>query len=530
MPHPRIHLRPTSKPAAPEDAWQAWNEAWTRQMPRLTGRRDLTVVVAPGAGGGAPACFYPDHARVEVDAVHIGDPTVADPRRAAHKSAAPVAYGLLIHEGGHAAHTRWQTPPGTPAVVADVALLLEESRAEGRQRTRRRGDRRWLRHAVTSLLHVDDAPVDDAWHAGQVAGLLLARVDARIITHKDARTARAAVTTVLGRKRLAALREIWRQAHTTADTDADTMIELAWRWCRLLGVDPNRQPYPPTADLGAFPGLLAAALTDYLAVAAGITTAAYTARHLADSYPVPATWRRRDPTTAEQAAARHLADRLARARAHPEPAAAPEVLPPGRLRTRQAVTADAQVAAGTVPTATPWQRRTHTPPPKPTLHLGVLVDVSDSMRSYAAPLSTAGWILAHAAHRNQAVTATIAFGPATTLLIPPRARPTQVLEMATSGGTATFVDAVKLADQLLGLRRTRTLRLLAVVSDGDLDDIEAPQRLITTLHRAGCAVLWLRPTDSYGHTFDHTTTITVTDPVDAIARISDAATAAIANA
>src|SRR5207247_8841925 len=180
---------------------------WTRQTPRLTGRTDLPVVGAPGAGGGAPACFYPDHARVEVDAVHIGQPNIADPRRAGHKHAVPTAYGLLIHECGHATHTRWRAPDGTPPVVADVADLLEESRAEGRHRTRRRGDRRWLRHAVTSLLHVDDAPVDDPWHAGQVAGLLLARVDARIITHKDARTARAAVASVLGRKRLAQRRE-----------------------------------------------------------------------------------------------------------------------------------------------------------------------------------------------------------------------------------------------------------------------------------------------------------------------------------
>src|SRR5436309_861143 len=85
-------------------------------------------------------------------------------------------------------------------------------------------------------------PADDAWHAGQLAGLLLARVDARIITHRDARTARAAIASVLGRRRLAQLRQIWRQAHTVADTDAQAMLDLAWRWCRVLGIDPNRQP------------------------------------------------------------------------------------------------------------------------------------------------------------------------------------------------------------------------------------------------------------------------------------------------
>jgi Mg-chelatase subunit ChlD len=499
-------------------------------MPRLTGRRDLTVVVAPGAGGGAPACFYPDQRRVEVDATHIGTPDVADPRKAAHKTVVPTAYGLLIHESGHAAHSRWDMPAGTPPVVADVATLLEESRAEGRHRARRRGDRRWLRHTVTTLIGVDDAPVDDAWHAAQLAGLLLARVDARIITHKDARTARTAVTAVLGRKRLAQLREIWREAHTVADTDAQTMVELAWRWCRVLGIDPNTQPQVPAVDLGQFAGLLAAALSDYLATAAGLTPAQYTARHLSGKYAAPAGWWPREPTPAEHTAARQLADRLAKARATPEPAASSTLLPPGRLRTRQAITADAQATAGATPTAQPWQRRSHTPPPKPTLHLGVLVDVSGSMRAYAKAMSSAGWILAHAAHRNQAVTATIAFGPATTLLIGPRQRPTHVLDMHTGGGTSTFIDAVKLADHLLGLRRTRTLRLLTVVSDGHLSNMEPAQRLISTLHRAGCAVLWLHPDGRAGHTFTHTTTITVASPVEAIAAISDAAVTAIANA
>jgi hypothetical protein len=100
--------------------------------------------------------------------------------------------------------------------------------------------------------------------------------------------------------------------------------------------------------------------------------------------------------------------------------------------------------------------------------------------------------------------------------------------MQPDGGTHTFGDAVKLADRLLDLRHGRTLRLLAVVSDGDLADKPAAQKLITTLHRAGCAVLWLHPADLDNHTFTNTTTITVADPVDAVARIADAA--AIENA
>ncbi|MGN9920287.1 VWA domain-containing protein [Micromonospora palomenae] len=529
MPHPGTHLQTGAATAAVGDPdWQQWSHAWTRHIPVLTGRTDLTVTVAPGAGGGAPACFYPDQRRIEVDATHIGAPDVANPRRAGHKRLVPTAYGLLVHEAAHAAHSQWRTPPGTPPVVAAVAELLEESRIEHRQRTRRRGDRRWLRHTVTTLISPDDAPVDDPWHAAHLAGLLLARVDARIITAKDTRGVRAAITAILGRTIVKQLRDVWRQAHSVDDTDTDGMLDLAWRWCHILGIDPHHQPEPPQPDPGMFAGRLAQALTDYLAHAAGLTPAEYRAQRISGRFRAPATWTRRDPTDAERAAAGHLAARLRHARTHqPEPDSRPNLIPPGRLRTRHAITAQAQIAAGTIPTATPWQRRTHLPPPKPTLHLAVIVDVSFSMHPYAAPMSSAGWILAHAARASDAITTTIAFGSDVTVLIGPRQRPTHVQEMNTFGGSGTFGDAVKLADELLQLRQPGRLRMLAVVSDGDLDDIPATQRLISTLHRAGCAVMWLRPADLDGHTFTDTTTVLVTDPVQAIGHIADAAVIAL---
>ncbi|RNH99670.1 VWA domain-containing protein [Micromonospora aurantiaca] len=532
MPHPSTH-RGTAAGTAPVSSpdWRAWSDAWTRHLPTLTGRHDLTVHVAPGAGGGAPARLLTKARRVEVDATYIGAPDITDPYKAGHKKVVPTAYGLLVHEAAHGAHSLWDTPPGTPPVVADVAAVLEESRAENRQRGRRRGDRRWLRHTVTTLLDPGDAPVDDAWHAAHLAGLLLARVDARIITAKDVRGVRAAVTAVLGRKTLRQLRDIWRHAHTAADTDATTMIDLAWRWCHVLGIDPHRQPQPPQPDAGQFAGRLAQALTDYLAHDLGLAPAQYTDLNIQSQHGAPAAWTRRDPTAAERAAATLLAARLRRARTHvPEPDSRPSPTPPGRLRTRHAITAKAQIASGSLPTATPWQRRTQTPPPKPTLHLGVLVDTSGSMRPYAAPMSSAGWILAHAARTNQATTAMIGFGSRATVLVAPRQQPTQVLQMSALGGTTAFLDAVKLGDQLLQLRQPGRLRMLAVVSDGDLPDLGPAQRLITTLHRSGCKVLWLRPANLAGHTFTHTTTLLVSDPIQAVNAIADAAVTALEHA
>ncbi|MFD0518970.1 VWA domain-containing protein [Paractinoplanes durhamensis] len=479
-----------------------------------------------------PECFYPDLRRIEIDARYIADdPTITDPRKAGHKKIVPTGYGLLVHGAAHAAHSQWENPPGTAPILAEVAAMLEESRAEGRQRGRRRTDRRWLRHMINAVVHPGTASADDPWHAGVLAALLLARVDARILTSQDVRTVRAAVTAVLGRPRLRRLREVWKQAHTVDDTDAATMIDLADRWCRILGIDPNQQQHPPDADPGQFPGRLDQALTDFLAASHGLTHADYQAQLTRHRHSPPGNWPHTDPTTDQQAAARLLAERIHRARTHnPEPGTRPSPLPPGRLRTRHAIAAEAQIAAGQVPTAQPWQHRTQTPPPKPTLHLAVLVDLSGSMYPYAEELSSAAWIFAHAARRRHAVTTTIGFGDHTTLLVPPNTRPGQVLHMQAGGGTSTFGEAVKLADKLLDLRHGRALRLLAVVSDGLLDDIPSGQNLITTLHWAGCAVLWLHPAGLQSHTFRHTTTITVADPVDAVARIADAAVAALEHA
>jgi hypothetical protein len=512
--------------------WAAWDEAWTKQVRRLADRDDLTVVVAPGAGGGAPACLYPDHQRIEVDAAYLGGkPDIADPRRAAHKQAVPTGYGLLVHEAAHGAHTHWRIPDGTPPVVAEVADLLEESRAEGRHRQRRRGDRRWLRHTVTTLLLPTKVDVDDLWHAGQLAGLLLARVDARIITAKEVRTVRAAVTAVVGKQRLRKLKELWKQAHACDDTDATTMIDLAWQWCRVLGINPDLQPHVPVPDPGVFAGRLAAALTDYLAATLGMTPGALIDHQLTHTHAAPASWTRRDSTSEEVAAARQLGRRLQYARTqHREQSTAPSAVPPGRLRTRQAITADAQVAAGMIPTAQQWQRRTTQPPIKPTLHLAVLVDISGSMNDYARQLSSAGWILANGARRSDAVTTTIAFDDTATLLIAPRQKPTQVIQMRARGATNGFCEAVKLADQVLDLRRRTSLRMLAVVSDGDLPNPTAAQKLITTLHRSGCPVLWLRPKGMTGTTYADTTTIEVADPTHAVDEICTAAINALAHA
>lgn len=57
-------------PARPE--WLTLSAALADEVPVIADREDLLVSIAPGAGGGAPACFYPARALVEVDGDHLG--------------------------------------------------------------------------------------------------------------------------------------------------------------------------------------------------------------------------------------------------------------------------------------------------------------------------------------------------------------------------------------------------------------------------------------------------------------------------
>ncbi|MFC0531341.1 AAA family ATPase [Phytohabitans kaempferiae] len=522
----------TSTPVvAAASPWKVWSTAWTRHAIRVTGRTDATVVVEPGAAGTSPARCIPATAAIEVDADIIGDPTIADPRRAAHKDAVPAAYGALLHECAHVAHSLWHTPPGTPPVVAAVADMLEESRAEGRYRARRPRDRRWLRRAVTTLVAPTDTPTDSPWSAAYAAGLLLARVDARILAARDVHGLRPAVTKILGRKVFTGLRQIWREAHQVDDTDADTMIDLARRWCRLLGIDPDTDRHVPTDT--ATTRIIAAILRAVLDRITASDKPPGPPGHgsLVGASP-PITWTYRDPTTAEREAADRLTALLRRARTR-DPISRPHAAatPPGRLRTRAAVTLAAQRATGAPPTAQPWQRTTRQQVPDPDLAIAITVDVSGSMASFARPLSAAAWILAHAGARSHARTATLAFGDKVVVLIPPGRRPTQVCDMTADAGTERFVEALTEADRLLHLSTPGAARLLVVVSDGHFPKPDAAQAAISRLHHAGCPVLWLAPAGGYARRYtDTTTTIDVDDPTTCINLIGKAAIDALANA
>ena len=475
----------------------------TAQAAPVAGRPDLTVTVAPGAGRGAPACFLPASAEIEVNGDHLPiDPATANPASPTDRERYPALWGATIHECAHATHSRWRAPQGTSAAWLSAAAALEESRIEARHVARRPADRAWLR-ASTAQIVIGDfaaaaAPPASAAEAGQAAALILARQDAGILEPAETGPVAKAVAAAIGAGTLGQLRQVWREAHATADDDARGMVRLGRRWCRILGIEPD-QPAPKAgpAQAGGAPSPVAEAVGEAAGAAAAASAAEFAplppfppaaeareaegkARRAAGAAASqvftrdPAdgsggtTGLTREPTTGEQAAARRLARALRQAsaggRAETTVASA---TPPGRLRMRHAMAADAQRAAGAMPTAKPFTRIERRRVPAPPLAAGIACDVSGSMSSFTGPVASTAWILARAtASLPAARTATVTYGHTVRPVTYPGAVPARVSEFRAAGKYEDFTTAIAALDGAVGLSRPGTTRILVIVSDG----------------------------------------------------------------
>ena len=554
---------PANRPR-PAAAWLAFSAQMTAQVPAIAGRADLTVTVAPGAGRGAPACFLPASAEIEVDGACLPvDPATADPASPADRERYPALWGATVHECAHAAHSRWRAPTGTSAAWSAAAMALEESRIEARQVARRPADRAWLRACTAQIVIGDVAaasvPAASAAEAGQAAALILARQDAGLLEAAETEPVAQAVAAAIGTGKLGQLRQVWREAHATADDDARAMVRLGRRWCRILGIEPD-QPAPKAdpAQAGGPPSPVAEAVGE-----AATRVAAASAAEFAPPPPFPPgaaqareaenSARRaagnaasqvfardpadgsggvsgitREPTEDEQAAARRLARALREASAGGRTETViSSATPPGRLRMRHAMAADAQRAAGAMATARPFTRIERRRVPAPPLAVGIACDVSGSMGSYAGPVASTAWILARAtASLTAARTATVTYGRHVRSVTYPGAVPTRVTEFTATDRYEDFTRAIAALDGALGLAAPGSSRILVIVSDGRYKGTQNAdgQKLVTRLAASGCQVIWIAPGDT-ASTMKGARVVILADPAATSAAIAKAVTA-----
>lgn len=503
-------------------AWKPWSDAWTQLVQRPSPRRDLTVIVTPGAGQGSPACLTVADATIEVDATHLRiDPADIDPTDLTLRPLYATGWGLLVHEAAHATHTTWTQhvedtcDPGH----FDAAMLLEEPRCERQQIRRRPRDQKWLNAATTELLLIDLPPQISRAQAATAAAILLARADAGILTTDDTLDARRAIRTVLGGKLLAKLEKIWRHALRTRDDDHQAMIEWGRQWVRALGRDPH-QPIAGAADTvrqaievivaGILAGLAAETIEILNELArrrrAGETDTEQAIRKAAklaadkvfgDLTSVPT----RSPTDAERAASGKLTRALRGASLRePTVTAVTSPVPPGRLGVRAAMSEQVQRTMGQIPASEPWRHKRRKTNPRPPLHVGIAVDVSGSMSGFLPPAATATWLLANATSRLPgSAAATVLFGDRVRAITRPRQALAGVPILPMDGFTVGLVIAIDALDHTLGLSAGGyAARLLVVISDGDLlhDELRLAQGRLDRLAKTGCGLLWIGPEDS----------------------------------
>ncbi|KQC37908.1 VWA domain-containing protein [Frankia sp. ACN1ag] len=592
-----VHTDPTIPAPDPHGPWLAVSAALTSQAPTLTGREDLIVTCAPGAGRGSPGVFFPALATIEIDGVHLPDgvdPTTISPDRPSDRDRYPALWGVFIHEAAHATHTVWAPPPGQNATpAADAAKILEESRAEAAHLTRRPADLHWLRAAISQIVlpafaSDDPTPAPDPGgpdlanpdfastappavgmspsEAARAAGLLLARVDTGVLDLHETTDLETIIAGVLGADTLALLRGIWETAHTVADDDADTMMILGELWAEVVGDTPPPPPHEEPRPDGT-PSPLSDAISGIVREVTGSTAptttslpgtaalaASRTARDSArrattgaakdvfgegggtaaagrdeepDTFGPTALRGKRPPTDDEHTAARRLARTLRDASQGTRVSTTiTSKVPPGRLRMRGALTADAQRAAGTLPTAEPFSRTRRRRVPNPPLHLGIACDVSGSMSAFAAPVASTAWITAAAAaHIPDTRTATVIFGEKVRPIIYPGAAPTQVTEFYAFDGTERFVKAVDALTGALDLATAKATRMLVVISDGEFTarNLTDGQQRLDRLAASGCHLLWILPGPS-PDPMRGVQVVTMTNPADTATAIATAIT------
>jgi hypothetical protein len=241
------------------------------------------------------------------------------------------------------------------------------------------------------------------------------------------------------------------------------------------------------------------------------------------------------PSPIERASAVRIGQALERAkyrdRIRTESASA---TPPGRLRTRAVVQGRAMRARGVMDTTAPWNRVQRKHVDDPNLTIGVMVDISGSMRSAMEPLASAAWILSEATRRVHGRTAMVYYGDDVFPTLKAGQHLDKVRVYSASDSTEEFGKAFQALDGALDLLNGSGARLLVVVSDGHYrgDQQQIADDIVRQCDRAGVAVLWLG-VGAYGKNGERYCTTpsssyvpvgeSVTDAADQIGRLAQRA-------
>lgn len=510
-------------------------------------RDDLVAYVGERAGeqAGAPAAFNPASAEIDVNTKvafgYANAEQVGDLRERSQQFEFPKATGAIFHEACHARFSTWSLPDASKRLTPSqfqAMVILEESRIESLGVKTIPTNRAFLRSCAMEIVLGDMSEesvkeTSTTRQAAQAMALAYARVDAGVLESSDIDPLRPVIEKIVKESTRGALRDIWREFQSSRpDYDLERMYELAIEWDRLVEEQAEENGDSQGQQSEAMEQL-AQALADALEEAAeeaGFgasgelddqqTQEEYEAKveetnaksserrdHQkeagkvfskgtgpSDSRSGSRLYETRKPTPEERVSAVKISQALEKAkyrdRVRIESASA---TPPGRLRTRALVQANAYKERGVFVETEPWNRvqRKHTEDPN--LTIGVMVDISGSMSSAMRPMASAAWVLSEATRRVQGKVAMVYYGNDVFPTLKAGQHLTDVNVYTAPDGTEKFESAFQALDGSLDLLHGSGARLLVVVSDGEYtgDERNATRKWLNRCSKAGVGVLWL---------------------------------------
>jgi hypothetical protein len=530
-------------------------------------RTDIVAAVGGEVGAGAPACFYPALAEVQINTgkVRLGHPDKVDMADELWCLEHAAAVGAMTHEAAHARHTFFDPAElvkdfGATKRIVDVITTLEEPRIEAMSIRWHPENRPFLRGCAMEIVAKDFQIGDTRYGAATAAGLLLARVDAGVLSRGEVREHRKAIRAVLGDDTLNALEPLWQRFLMLRDTDYAGQVEVAQEWLVVLGEDPENDeglagesmigvPLPGSPGGSPKPGeggdedgegegdgtpqgfgdrikagtRKAASKMDEAMVEAAHAERRARARAEAkadadrraegkaehegasgthgfspDGFSHYTGVRR--PRADERRAANVLGRELERLIYHDRvviKTGAP--MPPGRLRSRVAVEAAAARSAGRHFEGDMWRGKRRKRVESTTLKVGFLGDISGSMGEAQEPLASSQWVVSTAGSNIDAEVASVHFGNKVHAVAPRGYRERGVRLFRAADGWEVFRSAALTIDHELNLLDGRGARVLVIASDGvfvNAEDWLFARAFIPLAQRKGVAVIFLDFTNS----------------------------------
>lgn len=540
-------------------------------------RNDLVVGLVEETTIGAPACFNPASAEIEVciskafgngtTAKEVGELTQ---RKNQLKHA--VATGAIYHEALHARVSRWSLESASKELTPREFRFMnsmEESRIEFWGCKYVPQNRTFLRACAIEIVmgdlesHIENVSKVDA--AASLALLTLARVDAGVLDQKDiVDSVDKILTEVLSKEVIAKLRAIWKDFQNHEDhANALPLYDLTREFLKVLderkeetGEEEGQEPEggcekpggesgePGTGtgkgnptpeqiqDFKDFIEKVKDAIQDIKEqvqianqtdldneldaeerkeeVAAREEKANQqkenkkeskkvfentgTDSHITTGISRSRLVESRNPTGDEVASANRIANALRKAKYRERSQTRiGSVVPPGRLRSRAVVQGQAQKARGIFTPVEAWRTTKRKTTEDPTLNVGIMVDISGSMRPAMTPMAITAWVMSEAVHRVQGKSAMVYYGQDVFAPLKPGQRLTKVNTFTAPDSTEEFERGFKALDGGLGLTHADGAKLLVIVSDGHYreDQKTKARKLLKEADRNGVAILWL---------------------------------------